>query len=139
MDMLRDALSVRDAVEAYQRSWRADGEEQVRLLELSPTEDAEFVQPNGRTLGRDAVRRRVAGLAERWPGARVEITSGIEEHHGYVRYAWSLKRSDSVVLSGFDLAELAPDGRLRRVVQFFGPMPERQTDSTASPAHGAAR
>lgn len=120
---LKDELSVQEVVEAYQRAWRAEGAERRRLLELSLTEDAELVQPNGRSVGRDAIDQRIAGLGQRWPGAHSEVTSGTDEHHGFVRYSWSLRTTDSVVLTGFDIGERAADGRLRRVVQFFGPFP----------------
>lgn len=123
MDMLKDALSVVEVVEAYQRSWSADAEERERLLELSHTEDAELVQPNGRSLGRDGVARRIGGLADRWPGAHVDITSGLDEHHGFVRYGGMLKNAEFVILAGFGAGELAADGRLRRVIQFFDPAP----------------
>ena len=130
---LREQLSVQDAVEGYWRAWSAAGAEQRRLLESSLTEDAELVQPNGRSVGRDAILQRIAGLGQRWPGAHVEITSGTDEHHGFVRYSWELRSAQSVVLDGFDVAELAADGRLRRVVQFFGPMPELGVDGSTTP------
>ncbi len=120
---LKDQLGVREVVEAYQQAWLAEGAERRRLLQLSLTEDAELVQPNGRSVGRDAIEQRIAGLGERWPGAHSEVTSGTEEHHGFVRYSWNLRTPDSVVLTGFDVGELAADGRIRRVVQFFGPFP----------------
>ncbi|MDQ4131342.1 MAG: nuclear transport factor 2 family protein [Actinomycetota bacterium] len=129
---LKEQLSVQEVVEAYHRAWRAGGAEQRRLLELCLTEDAELVQPNGRSVGRDGVIQRIVGLGERWPGAHPEVTSGTDEHHGFVRYSWDLRSADSVVLSGVDVGELAADGRLRRVVQFFGPMPELETDALAS-------
>lgn len=131
--MLKETLSVADVVTAYQRSWSAEGAERLALLELSLTEDAELVQPNGRSLGRDSVAQRIAGLSDRWPGAHVEITSGVDEHHGFVRYGWTLRNADSVILTGFDAGELAADGRLRRIVQFFGPMPALQGDPSPSP------
>jgi hypothetical protein len=125
---LKEQLSIREVVEAYQAAWGVEEEEsRRRLLEASLTEDAELVQPNGRSVGREAVTARIAGLSERWPGARVAVTSGIDEHHGFARYTWNLTRSDSVILSGFDVGEIAPDGRLRRIVQFFGPMGELET------------
>ena len=86
---LKEQLSVGEVVEAYQRAWSAPGPERRRLLELAMTEDAELVQPNGRSVGRDAVAARIAGLGE-----------------------------------------LAPDGRLRRVVQFFGSFPRASEGST---------
>ncbi|HVL06399.1 MAG TPA: nuclear transport factor 2 family protein [Acidimicrobiales bacterium] len=120
---LKEQLSVNEVVETYQRAWSEEGPAQRRLLELVLTEDAELVQPNGRAGGRDAVLQRIAGLNDRWPGASVVITSGADEHHGFVRYTWELRGPESVLLTGFDIGELAPDGRLRRVVQFFGPFP----------------
>ena len=66
---LKEQVSVREVVEAYQRAWRAEGTEQRRLLESSLTDDAELVQPNGRSVGLDAVIQRIAGLHDRWPGA----------------------------------------------------------------------
>ncbi len=120
---LKEQLSVGEVIEAYQDAWRTEGAEQRRMLESSLTDDAELVQPNGRSVGREAIAQRIAGLGERWPGARPELTSGTDEHHGFVRYSWNLRTADSVVLTGFDVGELAPDGRLRRVVQFFGPFP----------------
>lgn len=125
---LKEQLSIREVVEAYQAAWGVEGEVSRRLLlESSLTEDTELVQPNGRSVGREAVAARIAGLSERWPGARVAVTSGTDEHHGFVRYTWSLTRSDSVILSGFVVGEIAPDGRLRRIIQFFGPMRELET------------
>ena len=120
---LKEQLSVDEVVAAYQRAWSEEGSEQVRLVELALTDDAELVQPNGRSVSREAIRERIAGLRDRWPGARVVITSGVDEHHGFLRYTWELRGSESVLLTGFDVGELAPDGRLRRVVQFFGPFP----------------
>lgn len=129
---LKEQVSVREVVEAYQRAWRAEGAEQRRLLESSLTDDAELVQPNGWSVGVDAVVQRIAGLQDRWPGAQVEITSGSDEHHGFIRYSWNLRSADSLLLSGFDVAELAADGRVRRIIQFFGPMPELGTDASTA-------
>ena len=67
---LKEQPSIREVVEAYQAAWGAEGEESRRLLlESSLTEDTELVQPNGRSVGREAVAARIAGLSERWPGA----------------------------------------------------------------------
>ena len=55
---LKEQLSVNEVVETYQRAWGEEGREQRHMLELVLTEDAELVQPNGRTGGRDAVLQR---------------------------------------------------------------------------------
>jgi hypothetical protein len=69
----------------------------------------------------------IASFSERIPGARVLLTSGVDEHHGFVRYAWTIFGADgSALLEGIDFAELGSDGRLRRVIMFFGPLPDKE-------------
>jgi hypothetical protein len=110
---------------AYDAAWNEpDGAERARLLARSLTEDAELVDPSGRFQGRQAVNERIAGFSERFPGARVTITSGVDEHHGFARYAWRISGPDGDrVLDGIDIVERGQDNRLRRVVMFFGPLP----------------
>ena len=114
----------------YDAAWNEpDHAERAHLLARSLTEDAELVDPTGRFRGRQAVNERIAGFSERFPGARVTITSGVDEHHGFARYAWSITRADGDrVLDGIDVVERGEDGRVRRVVMFFGPMPPATED-----------
>ena len=120
-------MNVEDVVAAYDRAWNEpDPAERRRLLELSWAEDGELVDPTGRFQDREAIIERLAGFSERFPGARVDITSGIDDHHGFVRYAWTIADADGArLLEGIDVCELAEDRRLRRVVMFFGPLPGR--------------
>jgi hypothetical protein len=63
---------------------------------------------------------QAAKTDERWPGARVAITTRVDAHHGWARYGWTIQnaRGESL-LDGMDVAEAAEDGRLRRVVMFY--------------------
>ena len=117
-----------DVLAAYDAAWNApDGAERARLLERSLTEDAELVDPTGRFAGRQAIDERIGGFGERFPGARVTITSGVDEHHGFARYAWSISAAGGeTMLEGIDVVERAADGRLRRVAMFFGALPAAQ-------------
>ena len=55
---------------------------------------------------------------------RIELTSNVEEHHGWVRVGWRMLDADGSVLSeGEDVAEVADDGRLNRVIGFVNPLP----------------
>ena len=57
-------------------------------------------------------------------GARVVATSDVDAYDGHLRFAWRMLDADGVVtLEGIDFGELAPDGRLKRIVGFFGPLP----------------
>ena len=115
-----------DVLAAYDAAWNVpDAAERARQLERSLTEDAELVDPTGRFQGREAIDDRIAGFSERFPGARVTITSGIDEHHGFARYAWTITAGDgSTILDGIDVVEREEDGRLRRVVRVFGALPD---------------
>ena len=55
-------------------------------------------------------------------GARTELRGNVDEHHGLLRFAWSIAGPDGPVMEGMEFGELAEDGRLRRIVGFFGPL-----------------
>jgi hypothetical protein len=115
-------VGVPDVIEQYDRAWNAsDADERRRLLEAALTEDCELVEPRGRFPGRDAIVERINGFADRFPGAKVEITTNVDEHNGFARYGWRIvDRDGTVMLEGTDVVERAEDGRFRKVVMFFG-------------------
>jgi SnoaL-like domain len=113
-----------DVVATYVAAWNAaDPTERRRLVEDSLAEDGVLIEPRGSFEGREAVLERIGGFPERLPGGRVLVTSGVDEHHGFARYAWTVLRADgSTFHDGIDFAEVGGDGRLRRVIMFFGPL-----------------
>lgn len=115
-------MDLHDVIAAYDRAWNEpDRAAQRRLIDSAFTDDAELIEPRGRFVGRDAISERLAGFQERFPGGRVDITTGIDEHHGFARYGWALRGADgALLLEGIDVCDLAADGRLQRVVMFFG-------------------
>ena len=57
-------------------------------------------------------------------GARIDTTSGADEHDGYFRFSWTMVDADgNTVLDGFDVGHRADDGRIDLIVGFFGPFP----------------
>ena len=115
-----------EIIDAYDAAWNeADAAARVHQLERSLSDDAELIDPTGHYRGRAAVADRIAGFGERFPGARVTITSGVDAHHGFARYSWRITGSDgSTLLEGIDVVEQSEhDERLRRVVMFFGALP----------------
>lgn len=113
-------------IAAYDEAWNAPDEPtRTRLLEDSLTSDAELIDPSaGSVRGRTAINERIAGFSNRFPGARVTITSGVDEHNGFARYGWTItERGGKAVLEGIDVVERAEDGRIKRVIMFFGRLP----------------
>ena len=121
-----DCLVLDEVLTAYDSAWNeSDHAARAELLARSLAEDVELVDPTGgRFNGRDAINQRIAGFSERFPGARLTLTSGIDEHNGFARYGWAVNAADgSVILEGIDIVERDDDKRFRRVVMFFGPLP----------------
>ena len=86
--------------------WAADG----RLLDPPLTGD-----------GHAGIAAAADTLQQHYAGHRFRRTSAVDVHNDHLRYAWELvSPGGDVVLAGLDVGELAPDGRLRKVVGFFG-------------------
>jgi hypothetical protein len=93
----------------------------AHYFEAALTDDCELLEPRGRFAGRSAILERIGGVSERFRGATVEITTQVDEHNRFARYGWkSIDREGTLLLDGIDVVERAADGRLRRVVMFFG-------------------
>lgn len=109
-------------IEKYDQAWNTSGaDERRRLLEAALTDDCELIEPRGRFAGREAIFDRISRFSDRFPGARVDITTHVDEHNGFARYGWRIiDRDGSFLLEGIDVVERAADGRLGRVVMFFG-------------------
>ncbi|HEU4658417.1 MAG TPA: nuclear transport factor 2 family protein [Capillimicrobium sp.] len=89
-------------------------------------EDGRLVDPPLTGEGHGGISDMAAAMQQQFAGHRFRRVSGIDEHHGHARYAWELVSPDgAVAAAGVDVAELADDGRLRRVVGFFGDLPAR--------------
>ena len=119
------AMSTQQIVEAYGAAWNEPDEAKRRaLLEQSWTNDGVYTDPQSHAEGRDALLALIAGFQAQAPGARIAATSHADEHHGKLRFTWKMLGADgSTVIEGIDFGELAPDGRIKRIVGFFGPPP----------------
>jgi hypothetical protein len=110
----------------YFAAWNEpDGGERAQLLQRSLSDQAELVDPTGRWRGVDGVSDRISRYHASAPGTKVVPGSGVDAHNDVERYAWSIIDSaGNAVMEGLDVAEREPDGRLRRILMFHGPLPE---------------
>lgn len=111
---------------AYDEAWNTrDPCTRRRLLEQSLVPNAELVDPAaGHFTGIDDIAARLEGFGARFPGARVKITSDVDEHHGFARYAWTITDQDGLrILDGIDIVQRSDTGLISRVVMFFDPLP----------------
>lgn len=91
------------------------------------TEDGAYYDPLLEAHGHDALVEMVAGVHAQFPGQRFVRTSGVDAHHGLVRFGWELTDGEGpVTVAGIDVGIVAPDGRLSRIAGFFGPLPDHE-------------
>jgi hypothetical protein len=112
-------------LESYFAAWNErDPDERRRLLERSLTDDAELLDPTGGSQGIEAIAERIGRYQADAPNTKVVIGSGLDAHNDVARYSWLIVDPDGrQVMEGLDVAERAGDGRLRRILMFFGPLP----------------
>jgi len=95
-----------------------------RLLEQCWSDDGVYVDPNVSLIGRQALGAHIATVQASRPGARLEFMSGIDMHHDVVRFLWRLVRADGTCGdTSIDFGEVGPDGRLVKIIGFFGAPP----------------
>ena len=90
---------------------------------LSP--DVHFVDPSIETRGIDEFEENVRDFRTKFPDARCVRASGIDSHHQLYRYAWEIYRGKELFLPGFDVALVDEEGRVSKVLGFFGPLPPK--------------
>lgn len=117
-------IPIQEIVKRYVAAWREPNDEKRRrLLDQAWADDGTYTDPIQHIQGREALNRMIAVYQQRRPGTQVVQTSGVDHHHDKVRFTWSLLDADgSTLIEGIDFGELAEDGRLRRIVGFFGPL-----------------
>jgi SnoaL-like domain len=115
---MTDVTTIADT---YLASWNeTDASKRAELIAQAWAADGRYVDPQADVEGHDAFAELVAAVQERFPGYRFRRTGDADVHHDQARFGWELVAPDgAVALSGLDVAELAGDGRLRRVTGFF--------------------
>ena len=117
-------MAVDDVVRAYGAAWNEPDEAARRkLLDEAWADDGVYCDPMGRAEGRAGLVEHIAGFQQQFADHRIDITSAVDEHDGFLRFTWVMQGPDGAVMDGIDFGELAPDGRLRRITGFFGPLP----------------
>jgi hypothetical protein len=123
--------SVRERVVAnvleYVAAWNEpDAATRLEILERCWADDAAYVDPNVELRGRSALCEHISKVQAGRPGARIEMMSGVDLHHRVVRFLWRLVRADgSFRETSIDFGEVDANGRLTKIVGFFGEAPKR--------------
>ena len=104
-------------------AWNEPDPAKVRQhLDRALTDDVHFVDPSVDLVGVDAFEANVHHVHEQIPGAVYSRTSDVDEHHRHFRYHWAIHLDGELILAGFDVAVTDADGRVEKVIGFFGPL-----------------
>ena len=119
------AMTTQQIAEAYGAAWNeTDDAKRRALLEQAWADGGVYTDPQSHVEGREALLGLIAGFQQQAAGARIVATSGIDAHHGKLRFTWKMAGADgNTIIEGIDFGELAPDGRIQRIVGFFGSPP----------------
>lgn len=112
---------------AYVAAWNEpDAAARLKILVGCWADEAAYLDPNVELKGRAALVQHISKVQAGRPGARIEMMSGIDVHHNVVRFLWRLVRADgSAGDVSIDFGEISADGRLAKIVGFFGEPPRK--------------
>ena len=118
-------MDANEVVRTYGSAWAETDEAKRRqILEACWADDGVYLDPGGRADGRDAFVAHISGFQTAFAGHSIELTSGVDEHDGFLRFEWRMTDpSGATVLEGMDFGRRADDGRLSLICGFFGPFP----------------
>jgi hypothetical protein len=114
-----------EIVNLYMNAWNEpDSAKRATLLEQCWADDGVYVDPVSDVRGRDGLDSAIGGMHKQQPGASIALASGIDQHHNQVRFRWEFRQPDGkTAIAGIDYGELADDGRLARIIGFWGEPP----------------
>jgi hypothetical protein len=118
------STSLVELVDAYCNVWcEADPEQRQQQLSSVWSSGATYTDPTVHAASSAELLAHIEKVLARRPGARVVRTSEIDEHHGCLRFAWRVIQADRTALpEGIDFMEVTSDGKIKRIVGFFGPL-----------------
>jgi len=120
-----DENAIKQVVTQYMAAWNEpDAASRLALLERCWADGGVYLDPRASLAGRDELARHIGSIQASRPGARLEFMSGIDVHHNVVRFLWRLVRADgSCGDVSIDFGEVGADGRLTKIIGFFGAPP----------------
>jgi hypothetical protein len=126
-DPNEDPLRIAATVAEYCAAWsEPDPVKRMNLLKKSWSDKGSYTDPTAYVEGRDTLHQHIGRFFEQFPGAKIVPSSGVDLHHGKIRFAWRMVVADgSTALEGMDYGEIDEAGMIRRIVGFFGPLPAK--------------
>ncbi|RSN10635.1 polyketide cyclase [Nonomuraea sp. WAC 01424] len=114
-----------ELVERYIAAWNeTDADALAKAVAELWTEDATYTDPMAEVAGHAGIAAVIEGAQGMFPGLVFTAGEVFDAHHNIARFTWHLGPAGEEPLAvGFDVVELAEDGRIRRVLGFLDKVP----------------
>ena len=115
---------VDEVVAAYAAAWNEpDVAARRQLLEKAWATGGTYTDPTAHVEGREALVQHISGYQKSLPNTRIAPTSLVDVHHDQIRFTWKILKADgSAISEGMDFGVIDGEGRLSKIVGFFGPV-----------------
>ena len=101
----------------------ADTARRDELVATAWNAEGELLDPPLEGHGRAEISALADVVLTHYAGHSFVRTTAVDSHHGFTRYGWDLTDPDgTVAVSGIDVVQFDEDGKLLRIVGFFGPL-----------------
>ena len=112
----------------YEAFATRDESMRLQLLRAAMTPNAEIWGPKRVFAGYEEISAKIVGFHENWPGCRLALGTGLNIFLNSGRIGGGIVGPDGKVRArGEALIELAPDGRIQRVIPFWEALPPLPT------------
>lgn len=120
--MLESDLS---ALLAYVRAWSEPSPDvAMALLASCWTEESEIVGSGYYFKGASAVLDEIERFHREQPGHKAIVTSAFDSHGRWTRFTIAMVNPEGTrTQEGWDIVEQDGEGKIRRVITFWGPLP----------------
>ncbi|KAB8193261.1 nuclear transport factor 2 family protein [Nonomuraea phyllanthi] len=112
-------------LDRYLAAWNeTDPEARAKAVAELWTEDGTYTDPLADVSGHAAIAAVIEGARGMFPGMVFTPGELYDAHHHIARFTWHLGQEGAEpVVVGFDVVELAEDGRIRSVLGFLDKVP----------------
>ena len=113
------------SVDHYLDAWNDtdDASRQQKVAKLW-IEEGRYVDPLADATGHETISATIGAVQQQFPGFTFRRLGTADTHHNVVRFAWELGPDGvEAPIAGFDVAVLAPDGRIEAVHGFLDKVP----------------
>jgi hypothetical protein len=121
---------VRESLKLYEKAWNNhDAAARTKLLNSCFAKDGTYTDPTFHAASPADLSEHIGGfLSSAEPGKlSIVIVSAVDIHHQSFRFLWEAQDGEgNPIATGIDYGEFGSEGKIRKIVGFFGPIANKE-------------